>query len=100
MFKRYTHAGAFSDSATPSFKFPIVSNSRGVEQTVYGKTAPQDVNIRKFYISNTKALNSNNMFVDTRTYGPSFFYSIVETESEVENIKSFINSAYFKQLYS
>ena len=99
MFKRYTHAGAFSKIENKEYQYPLVTNNRGTESIVYGKTQPKDVGLKKIYVSNTKALNEDTVFVDTRTYGPSFFYIVINNENDIENIKSFVLSDYFKDLY-
>jgi hypothetical protein len=100
MFQRYTHAGAFSKVTDSTYRYPIVSNARGVKKTVYGKTKPLHPSERKLYVSNTKALTDASIFIDTRNYGPSFFYVVIDDDSEIENIKSFVTSKYFIDLYT
>jgi len=98
MFKRNNHGPAFSPTESEQHCYPIYCNNRGNEYFVYTKRQPVFHNEQKLIISNTKALKEENIIVDDRDYGPSYFAYPVTTDAEVENIKSFVLSEYFVAL--
>jgi hypothetical protein len=100
MFKRNNHGPAFSPIKTNEHVYEIYSVNRGVEGKNWTKRLPIFHNEKKLIISNTKALNIENILIDFKDYGPSYFAIKIDNDSQIDNIISFVLSDYFVRLYS
>lgn len=100
MFKRNNHGTAFSKEKTNKHIYEIYSVNRGVEGLTWTSRVPVFHGDRKLIVSNTKALNMDNIVIDDRDYGPSYFAIKIENDTQIENILSFVLSEFFVDLYS
>ena len=99
MFKRNNHGPAFRKEKTDKHLYTIYSNNRGEYSTTYSSRLPVYFSKEKIILSNTKALIEDNVFVDLKDYGPSYFCVEFKDNNQYENIKSFVLSEYFVELY-
>lgn len=99
MFQRNNHGPAFADNKSSEHIYDIISIVRGEEKNLYTKRIPYGFKQLKLILPNTKALTTDTVYADINDYGPSFFVNIIENDNEIENIKSFVLSEYFIQLY-
>jgi hypothetical protein len=100
MFKRNNHGTAFSKNKTDKHIYDIYSVNRGVEGLTWTSRVPIFHGERKLIVPNTKALNLNNILIDTKDYGPSYFAIKLENDEQIDNILSFVLSESFIDLYS
>jgi len=99
MFKRNNHGTAFSKIRTDKHTYEIRSIAKGNEKITYTKRLPVFYQQNKLIISNTKALNGENIIVSENDYGPSYFAIKFENEIQLNNILSFVLSPFFIELY-
>ena len=99
MFQRNNHGPAFSKNMTDEHIYEIHSVARGVSKITYTKRVPVFNGENKVIVSNTKALNRENIIISTDNYGPSYFAIPVENELQTNNVLSFVLSPFFINLY-
>ena len=99
MFKQNTFSTT-SDMSTEKnekFKFEIYSINKNKEKKIwtYGRKKPNFFNDRKAIISLTKTDKDLIMFEDKDDYSSGFMCIKINSNEQIENIKSFIQSDYF-----
>jgi len=79
------------------FKYPLWHVNKDKSETIscYVKKIPFFHGKRKIILSMTKSLSEESVIVSTKDYDDSNVCFAVSSESEIENIKSFIFSKYF-----
>tara|TARA_B110000879_G_scaffold179074_1_gene234776 strand:+ start:874 stop:2025 length:1152 start_codon:yes stop_codon:yes gene_type:complete len=86
-----------NDEKTVEFKYAVYKISNGKEVLVqYNKPMPKFINELKFVISMTKGFNDDAILISKSDFDVAHMYTNVSSDTEVDNIKSFIFSDYFK----
>jgi hypothetical protein len=80
------------------FKYPVYKIDNGTKKLVqFNKPKPKFYKQLKFIISMTKGFSNDAIVVSTDDYDVAHLCINVKNDTEVENIKSFIFSDYFKE---
>jgi hypothetical protein len=98
MFKQNNFGPAMSKSKDARHVYPLhkISNGTAVV-TFYSSRVPYFVGKNKFTISMTKGFSNDAIVVGVDDYDVAHMTTEVNSTQEVENIKSFIFSDYFKE---
>lgn len=88
-----------SPTKTDAHIYPVYKlNSDGTQSFIqYNKTQPKLYKEQKLVIAITKTFNESMSIVDTKDYDMAHLSVKVSNDNEIQNIKSFIFSNYFKQ---
>jgi hypothetical protein len=98
MFRQNNFGPAFSKIQDEKHKYELYKiNGSGRKITFYSSRVPYFISALKFTISMTKGFSEDAIVVDTYDYDVAHMTTEISSMEEVENIKSFIFSDYFKQ---
>lgn len=79
-----------------TFRYPVYTIKGGQKKLIqYNKPTPKLYGCNKFIVPITKGFSENSTFVDTDDYNVAHLFVKIDTEEQVNNIKSFIFSSYF-----
>lgn len=103
MFKQNAAAAGtgYNKEADALFTFEMwkltKDSNTNMEVSVYHKPKPKFYNELKFTISMTKAMDDKCYVVNKRDFDVGHLCAVINTQEEVDNIKSFLFSDYFKE---
>jgi len=98
MFRQNNHGPALNKSKTDVHVYPLYKLDKGkVINTYWTKRIPHGVGETKLSLPMTKMMKEEYFLVDTKDFDPGYMCHTVKDETELENIKSFLLSDYFKQ---
>jgi len=98
MFKQNNFGPAMSKTKSAEHVYPLYKLEPGAKKTTYWSSrVPYFVDKTKITIGMTKSLDEDAIVVDTDNFDVAYMTTSVESDEQVENIKSFILSNYFKK---
>lgn len=99
MFRENNFGDAISKQKDKSFSHAIYSINKDGKKEVFGysKRVPFFHKKKKIIVPMTKTLTDNSILVDSDDFYVAYLCTEIKNAKEVENIKSFILSDYFKQ---
>lgn len=98
MFKQNNFGPAMSKTQDAEHKYPLYKLENGQKKLTYWSSrVPYYVDKNKFTICMSKSLNEDAITVDTDDFDVAYMTIAVDNNAQVENIKSFVLSKYFKK---
>jgi len=98
MFRENNFGDAISKEKTKSFTYVINSINKEGNKEIFGysKRIPFFHTKKKIIIPMTKTLTTDSILIDTDDFYVAYLCTEIKSQEEVDNIKSFILSDYFK----
>ena len=98
MFKQNNFGPALSKNPTQKHKYILYKkNKQDKEAVFYSKRVPYFLGKNKFTVGMTKVLNDDAVTIDKDDFDPGYMTTEINSQQEIDNIKSFIFSDYFKE---
>jgi tRNA G10 N-methylase Trm11 len=99
MFRENNFGDAIQKSKSGKFTHIIYSINKDSNKEIFGysKRVPFFHNKKKIVVPMTKTLTDDSILVDTDDFYVAYLCTEIKNQKEVDNIKSFILSDYFKQ---
>ena len=99
MFRENNFGDAVSKAKTKEFQHKLYSINKNGDKEIFGysKRLPFFATHKKIIIPMTKTLTTDSILVDVDDYYVAYLCTTVKSKTEIDNIKSFILSDYFKE---